>query len=106
MKEKTDWPAETPRVVQVRPLEGYRLELTFADGATGVVEFEGWVIGRGGVFAPLDDPAFFRQVRLSAEGGTVEWPNGLDLCPDVLYSRATGIPIPFAELRDAAATQG
>jgi hypothetical protein len=54
-------------------------------------------LGVGGVFEPLDDPAYFQQVRLSAGGGTIEWPNGVDLCPDVLYSKATGIPIPFAE---------
>jgi len=28
------------------------------------------------------DPESFRMVR--AEGGTVVWPNGADLCPDVL----------------------
>jgi hypothetical protein len=27
------------------------------------------------------DPWFFAKVR--AEGGTVVWPNGADLCPDV-----------------------
>jgi hypothetical protein len=78
-------------------MDGYRMELKFRDGITGIVDLEGWVIGAGGVFAPLADREFFRQVRLSAEGGTIEWPNGVDLCPDVLYSRATGIPIPFAE---------
>ena len=66
--------------------------------------WRGWVIGAGGVFEPLKDPAFFRQVRLNGEAGTIEWPNGVDLCPDVLYSRATGIPIPFAEAE--ATTRG
>ncbi len=62
-----------------------------------MVDLEGWLIGAGGVFAPLKDKAFSQQVRLCREGGTIEWPNGVDLCPDVLYSRATGIPIPFAQ---------
>jgi hypothetical protein len=55
------------------------------------------LIGTGGVMAPLADPEFFRQVSVDEEAGTIHWPNGVDLCPDVLYSRATGIPIPFAE---------
>jgi hypothetical protein len=76
--------------------------LKFSEGTEGVVDLEGWLIGAGGVFAPLEDAAFFRQVRVSAEGGTIEWPNGVDLCPDVLYSRATGIPIPFAERQQPA----
>ncbi len=100
-EKKFEWPEKSPRVVVVRPLEPYRLELTFDEGTVGVVDLEGWLIGLGGVFAPLEDKAFFRQVRLCSDGGTVEWPNGVDLCPDVLYSRATRIPIPFAQ-RDAS----
>jgi hypothetical protein len=42
------WPESSPRVVAVRPANGYRLELTFDDGAVGVVDFEGWLIGTAG----------------------------------------------------------
>jgi hypothetical protein len=27
------------------------------------------------------------------EAGTIAWPNGVDFCPDVLYSFATGRPV-------------
>jgi hypothetical protein len=38
---------------------------------------------RGPVFQHVrSDPEAFRQVR--AEGGTVVWPGGLDLCPDTV----------------------
>ncbi|MBN1347215.1 MAG: DUF2442 domain-containing protein [Phycisphaerae bacterium] len=97
MSPHKKWPEQPPRVVAVRPLEEYRLELTFADGFTGVVDLAGWVVPGDGVFEALGNRAFFEQVSLSSEGGTIEWPNGVDLCPDVLYSRATGIPIPFAQ---------
>jgi hypothetical protein len=46
-----------------------------------------------GVFAPLLQDDYFRQVTVNTELGTVVWPNGADLCPDVLYSQATGIKI-------------
>jgi len=46
-----------------------------------------------GVFAPLRDPAYFAQVRVDPELGTVAWPNGADLDPDVLYGRITGAPV-------------
>jgi hypothetical protein len=45
------------------------------------------------VFDPLRDPAWFAQVRVDPELGTVVWPNGADLDADVLYGRLTGTPI-------------
>lgn len=74
-----------PRILQVRPLDGLKLELGFSDGTTGVVDLSRWIVGHGGVFGPLNDAAFFRQVQLDPEAGTVFWPNGADFCPDVLY---------------------
>jgi hypothetical protein len=32
-------------------------------------------------------PAYFSQVRVDPELGTVVWPNGADLDPDVVYGR-------------------
>jgi hypothetical protein len=34
---------------------------------------------------PLQDLGYFRQVRVDLELGTVVWPNGYDLDPDVLH---------------------
>jgi hypothetical protein len=36
-------------------------------------------------------------VKVDPEAGTIVWPNGVDLCPDVLYSEATGTPLPVFE---------
>jgi uncharacterized protein DUF2442 len=82
-----------PRVKQVRYLGQYRLELSFTDGAKGELDFEARVVGRGGVFSPLEDTTFFRQVKVDPEAGTIVWPNEVDFCPDVLYSLVTGKPI-------------
>ena len=86
-----------PRVKQVRHIGRYRLELRFSDGVTGELDFEDRVVGRGGVFRPLEDLSFFQQVRVDAEAGTIVWPNDVDLCPDVLYSLVTGKPIRVLE---------
>ena len=56
----------------------------------GQVCFARRILGRGGVFRPLEDPAFFKQVQVDPEAGTIVWPNGVDFCPDVLYAFATG----------------
>ncbi|MDE3090934.1 MAG: DUF2442 domain-containing protein [Chloroflexota bacterium] len=84
-------------MTQVRYIREYRLELTFADGIRSEMDFRKKVVGRGGVFKPLEDLDFFRQVKVDPEGGTLIWPNDVDLDPDVLYSEATGTPIPAVE---------
>ena len=71
-------------IVAASPLDGYRLSIRYEDGVEGIVDL-GAIIGFRGVFAPLKDPAYFSQVRVDPEHGTVSWPNGADLDPDVLY---------------------
>jgi hypothetical protein len=83
-----------PRVASVHYLGEYRLMLDFTDGASGVIDFRERIVGRGGVFKPLEAQNFFRQVTVDPEAGTLVWPNEVDFCPDVLYSLATGTKIP------------
>ena len=66
------------------------MRILFSDGFEAEVD---WTdrLGRAnpnGLFAPLRDPAYFAQVRLWADAGTICWPNGADICPDVLYEDA------------------
>jgi len=86
-----------PRITAVRHVRLYELELTFADGARARVDFRPRILGRGGVFEPLEKIAYFRRVKVDPEVGTIVWPNVVDFCPDVLYSEATGKPLPAPE---------
>jgi len=86
-----------PRVTGVRHVRDYKLELTFADGVRAELDFRDRIVGRGGVFAPLEDIEFFRRVVVDPDAGTLVWPNGVDFCPDMLYAAATGTPIPVLE---------
>ena len=83
----------SPRVNHVQHIGDYRLELGLTDGLRKEVDFRERIVGRGGVFSPLADVEFFKLVQLDPEAGTIVWPNGVDFCPDVLYSLATGQPI-------------
>ena len=80
-----------PRITQVQVPGPFRVTLTFADGSAGTVDLAPWIQGRRGVFAALQDPAFFAQVTVDPEAGTIVWPNGADLDPDVLFEAAHGV---------------
>lgn len=80
-------------VVAVEPLENYRLRLRFDDGSEGEIEVTA-LVPLEGVFAALRDAALFRAVRVDPELGTIVWPNGADLDPDVLYATVRGLPRP------------
>ncbi len=73
----------SPRINRVRHLKAYELELGFTNGLTASIDLQPRAIGRGGVFRQLEDVAFFKQVRVEDEAGTIVWPNGVDFCPDV-----------------------
>jgi len=79
-----------PDIKIVRCLRDYQLELTFADGVSGRIDFAPWVVGQGGVFSPLEDKAFFSRVSVNADIGTIVWPNDVDFDPEVLYCHITG----------------
>lgn len=74
---------EDPVVVSVRVIPPYMLELEFEDGVQRVVDLEDELYGP--IFEPLKDPAYFAQVSVDDELGTVVWPNGADIAPETLY---------------------
>lgn len=74
----------TPEVVGVAVIRPHVMRLLFRDGVVRDVEYRPGQ-DRGSLLAPLDDPAYFAQVRVDADAGTVAWPNGLDLAPEVLH---------------------
>ena len=76
----------------VEYLDGHRLRLTFADGLVGDIDFADRFTGPvGPVFEPLREVSYFARVRVDEELGTVVWPNGADLAPDVLHAQAMSL---------------
>ncbi len=83
------------RIIAVEPLDGFRLRLTFTDGLVREVDLSGdrW----GPMAEPLQDPAYFPQVSVDPELGTVVWPNGYNLDPDVLHGDHEPVGRPAAQ---------
>ncbi|MGD0411059.1 MAG: DUF2442 domain-containing protein [Verrucomicrobiota bacterium] len=71
------------RIVSAEPLPHCRLKVVFEDGLNGVFSVE--PARRGGVFLKLLDARIFEAVAVNPDFGCVEWPGGIDLCPDAMH---------------------
>ena len=79
-------------ITAVEHLGGHRLRLNFADGVVGDVDLSGRIeAATGPMFEPLKDVEYFAKVSVDAELGTVVWPNGADLAPEVLHEQALSL---------------
>jgi hypothetical protein len=71
-------------ITSAEPRGGYILFLTFGDGTTRQVDFAPYL--RGGRFQPMKDSVdYFLSFVLDEELGTLVWPNGADIAPDMLH---------------------
>ncbi len=70
----------------MKPLDGYRLRVSFNDGVVREIDFaQDLEQAEGTLTEPLRDPAYFRQVRVDEESRMIVRPNGLDPDPEVLH---------------------
>jgi hypothetical protein len=67
-------------VEQAKYIDGYKVWLSFNDGAQGEIDLSTELYGE--VFEPLKDISFFKSFSL--EGHTLSWSNGADFAPEFL----------------------
>ncbi len=71
----------------VQPLDNYKLLLTFNTNESKVFDMNEYL--DHGLFTQLKSKELFDTVRVSFD--TIQWANGLDLCPEVLYEKSERI---------------
>ena len=75
-------------IEEVAVLHDHVVRLKFADGSEREIDLSPYL--HGPIFEDIRrDARRFAEVRVDADAGTIVWPNGADLAPDVLYA---GIP--------------
>jgi hypothetical protein len=77
----------TPLLVDAKAGDDHRVHVSFEDGVAAEIDLS-YLLDRGGVFEPLRDVDYFRQLRADSEAGTIVWPNEADIAPETLYERA------------------
>ena len=71
-----------PSVIAVKALKDYKLELKFANSETRIFDISPYLeLGR---FKELKDQEKFSEVFISFD--TIQWSNGIDLDPELLYN--------------------
>ncbi len=76
----------TPKLKSATYLDGYKIEVSFSDGVTGIIDLENELWGE--VFEPLKKLEIFKAFKLDPELKTIVWPTGADLAPEFLYQKA------------------
>jgi hypothetical protein len=71
-----------PRVIGARHISGFIVSTRFDDGTEKYIDVSQWF--KGPVFEPLKNPKRFKEFFI--EGGTLAWPNGVDIAPEALYA--------------------
>lgn len=72
-------------VTDVKPLEDYKLLLTFENDEQKVFDVTPYL--EVGKFSELKDGDLFKSVHISFD--SIAWKNQLDLDPELLYSKST-----------------
>lgn len=74
------------RIKELEYLRKYKLKLIFSDNKAKIVDLEDMLANAKGIFLPLKDIEYFKKVAIDDCQLSICWPNGADICPDVLYS--------------------
>lgn len=70
-----------PRAKEVNTTQNFVLQLVFTNDEKKQFDVKPYF--NFGLFSELSDYSIFKTAKV--EFGTVNWSNGLDICPDTLY---------------------
>lgn len=76
-----------PTAKTVTPVNDFMLRILFDNGEIKLFDVKPYI--RGNWYGELSNPVYFKSVF--ANGYTVEWANGQDICPDELYYNSVAV---------------
>jgi hypothetical protein len=81
------------RVLRVEYVGEYKLKIAFSDKMIKIVDLEDMIRNAKEIFAPLKNLNYFKQVSVDDCHLSICWPNGADICPDVLYDMGRNLKV-------------
>ena len=76
-----------PNIKNAKALPGYKLEVEFEDGVSGVIDLGKWK-GKG-VFEQWNNEDNFKRFRITVDK-KIEWCEDIDMDPDAFYLKLIG----------------
>ncbi len=71
-------------IIQVLPLEGFKLDVTFENGQKGILDMKPYL--EFGVFRQINTPEKFKRVHIAFD--TIEWDCDVDLDPEFIFKKS------------------
>ena len=76
-----------PRAIEVKPLKDYRLLIKFNNNEVKVFDVKPYL--KYEQYSELKKIEIFNTVKIA--GLSIEWSNGVDICPDELYNSSVTV---------------
>ena len=80
-----------PEPIEVKAIEKYKLYIKFKNGEEKILDMGQDI--KDNFYAKLKDYEYFKNVKISETGITIEWKNGEDIAPENLYYNSKTIKI-------------
>jgi hypothetical protein len=74
-------------LIEAMPAKGYAVRVRFEDSTCADIDLS-YLLDYAGIFEPLRNPEYFRQLKADRGAGTIVWPNEADIAPETLYAHA------------------
>ena len=78
-----------PEPIEVKAIEKYKLYIKFENGEEKILDMENEL--REKFYKKLNDYEYFKNVKISETGITIEWEDGEDIAPENLYYNSKAI---------------
>ncbi|MCL2845159.1 MAG: DUF2442 domain-containing protein [Chitinivibrionia bacterium] len=78
-----------PKIVSIKPLEGYKVKLDYETGEVKLFDVLPYMSGEW--YGELYNYDYFKSVHLVSSGYGIEWGNGQDIAPHELYDMSIAV---------------